>query len=162
MPLSWHNLPGIGRKSMPGISVERDRPICQCSQTPRFVAAPDYCGAHALRLPGTEEFPQFFSETDFEFVVPALDYANPSSVYQCSACGQYWHIEVTPEEYPSPVFALKLASCITPTAQEIEAGKQFLNILAHGGFDSSPCYQSGCQNFSLKGRALCHLHYPFP
>jgi hypothetical protein len=113
-------------------------------------------------LLGAKEFPKFFDEADFEFVVPEFDYSSTSSVYQCAACGQHWYIEVSPEEYPSPVFALKLASSDEPTRAEIAAGKQFLSVLAHGGFSPSPCQQSGCQNLSLQGRAFCHLHYPFP
>jgi hypothetical protein len=103
---------------------------------------------------------QYFQEMDTEELAPTLEYSQ--HLYGCSACGQRWYIELLPEEQPSPGFAMKLPDHgHGPSSEEICVAKESLCIIAHGGFQPSPCRMAGCSNHQLKGRALCQLHLAF-
>ena len=130
--------------------------MCNCKSLPPYIAAPYYRGN------GEQLFPTYFSSLDTEHLAPEFQsYAEEGEVYFCTFCEQHWYIELTTEEESSPLFALKVDSDAKPNRLLVEATKQFLSLLAHGGFDTSLCKQSGCNNFALKGRALCHLHFTF-
>lgn len=130
--------------------------MCNCKALPTYIADPYYKGI------GVQQFQSHFSQLDTEGLTPEFrEYEEEGGVYFCTVCEQHWYIELTTEEQPSPLFALKVDSDAKPNQLLVEATKQFLSLLAHGGFDTSLCKQSGCYNFALRGRALCHLHFSF-
>lgn len=134
--------------------------MCQCSQFPEAVVDLTYRENRSFNFLGAELFSAYFTIPDESSFTPQLDYN--ITLYQCSSCGQKWYVEPTPEECPSIEFGMKYFSDNRPTKMEIDSRKQFLTILAHGGFSENLCRSSGCKNFKLKGRELCHLHITVP
>lgn len=134
--------------------------MCNCSELPNCVAEIGYW-ERSFVFSGSSINARYFETPDSEHFEPPLDYSQ--SMYRCAECGQPWYIEGTPEEYPSSIFALK-ASEITlpPSDEQVKAAKNYLCILAHGGFSSEKCSSMSCQNYKLLGRELCHLHITFP
>lgn len=132
--------------------------MCNCSELPTCVAEIEYRGFHFL---GALLHRHYFETPDSEYFEPPLEYSE--SMYRCTECGQHWYIECSPEQTPYPEFALKADNIEQlPSDAEIRAAKQYLCILAHGGFDAGKCRIAGCQYHKLLGRELCHLHIPFP
>lgn len=134
--------------------------MCNCRKLPNCVADIEYW-TQGFEYLGSQNHCHYFETPDSTNFEPALNYSK--SIYQCSECGQRWYIECLPEETPSPGFALKINAALQlPSDDEVEAAKEYLCILAHGGFDSKKCRVAGCKNHKLIGRELCHLHIPFP
>ncbi len=134
--------------------------MCNCRQLPA-------CVAEIESLERGFEFSRgfihnyYFETPESELFEPRLDYSQ--SMYRCMECGQEWYIECSPEQTPYPEFALKINGLVRPPSEnELQAAKQYLCILAHGGFGSEKCRMAGCQNHKVLGRELCHLHIPFP
>ena len=130
--------------------------ICQCSQSHEAVIDLTRAQDRGFDFPGAELFSSHFQTPDESTLSPELNYSAAS--YECTSCGQKWYVESTPEQYPSIVFAMKYCSDVPPTDNEVHSRKQFLAILAHAGFSKDLCRCSGCKNFKLTGRELCHMH----
>jgi hypothetical protein len=136
------------------------RAMCNCRELPSSVAELEY-REQDFQYMGDLFHNHYFETPDSDHFEPPLDYSH--SMYCCMECGQTWYIECTPEQNPSPKFALKVNEIIRlPSDKKLQAAKQYLCILAHGGFDSEKCRMADCQNHKLLGRELCHLHIPFP
>lgn len=134
--------------------------MCNCRELPSSVAEPENRG-QILALTGISLYQRYFVTPDSNRFEPPLDYSH--FLYCCMECGQRWYLECTPEESPHPSFALKVNETTRlPSDELLQAVKQYLCILAHGGFDSEKCRAVDCQNHKLLGRELCHLHIPFP
>lgn len=134
--------------------------MCNCRELPACVADLEYRD-RGFEYLGSEAHYQHFETPESTRFEPELDYSK--YMYQCSECGQPWYIECLPDEMPSPGFALKRNDTSQPpSADELKAEKEYLCILAHGGFDSKTCRSAGCNNHKLKGRELCQLHISFP
>lgn len=127
--------------------------MCNCSSLPRFVIDPGFPGA-IVRPDGVESFPGYFSRLPEGPFVPAFDYNNSS--YECSVCGQPWHLELFPEEELMPGFAMKVEEL--PSPAQVKAAKIFLAILGSNGFSDEPCMWSNCPNNKLLGMSLCQIH----
>ena len=132
--------------------------MCNCANTPPFIADPEYWDASVV-LDGVARSPDYFSTLQVEYLEPTQK--DSTSVYKCAKCQQHWYVEWEPEEEPTPLFALKLTSQEEPRTQEVIAAKQSLSVIAHGGYGSSKCVAIGCQNQCLNTRALCHIHFSF-
>jgi hypothetical protein len=130
--------------------------MCNCSNHTPFVADPHYWRS-SVALAGVSASPSYFEPLATESFVPALTHSQVS--YTCSACGQSWYVECAPEEEASALFAMKVQGpSYHPLAEEVRAAKEFLSVVAHGGFEAKACSYAQCPNLRLKGRALCHLH----
>ena len=136
--------------------------MCNCSKLPESIV--DIYSSwveRAIELQGEKIFSHYFQEMESEHFEPELNYSEV--YYKCLECGQHWYIECSPEEYPSPLFALKCKdSASKPTKDDIESQKEFLTILAHNGFENTICSMAGCNNYKLKGKALCQKHITVP
>jgi hypothetical protein len=74
-----------------------------------------------------------------------------------------WYGEAEPEEVPELYFAMKIQpGAGAPSEAEVDAAKESLCVIAHGGFENERCRVVGCENHALKGRYLCHRHFNFP
>jgi len=134
--------------------------MCNCNELPACVADIELW-LNRFSFQGALIHHRHFETPDSEYLEPPVEYQ--ASMYRCMQCGQHWYIEGTPDENSTPEFALKAARLtVFPTDNEIKAAKEYLCILAHGGFDSEKCRIVGCPNHKLVGRELCHLHIPFP
>lgn len=136
------------------------RIMCNCGELPSSVVELEY---HNQEFQFQRELflNHYFEIPESDHFEPSLDYSQ--SMYCCLDCGQSWYLECTPEENPSPLFALKVDEPgVLPSVKEIQAMKHYLSIVAHGGFDSEQCRMVDCPNNKLLGRELCHLHTPFP
>lgn len=134
--------------------------MCNCRELPPFVVEIN-CREHGPQLTGLSYHHRYFEIPDSEFFEPPLDHSH--SMYRCAECGQMWYFELWPEQTPWPEFALKVDDLTrSPSEQERRAARQYLCILAHGGFDSEKCRMAGCHNHKLLGREICHLHFSFP
>lgn len=130
--------------------------MCQCNQYHEAVIELTHAHDRNFDFPGAKLFSSHFQTPDDSTFSPKLNYSIAS--YECTSCGQKWHVESTPEQYPSVVFAMKYFSGVQPTDNEVKSRKQFLAILAHAGFSEGLCRLSGCKNLKLKGREFCHIH----
>lgn len=104
--------------------------------------------------------PAYFQTPDLDL----LDYSvsREQSEYQCTDCGQAWYGEAEPGETGELRFAMKISSLEAPPSDDaVAAAKELLCVIAHGGFEESPCRSLGCANRSLLGRYLCHVHFSF-
>lgn len=134
--------------------------MCDCRELPACVAEIEAI-ERGFTYSGALIHKHYFKTPESEYFEPQLDYAN--TLYCCLECGQEWYIECSPEQTPFPEFALKVNELVRPPSEnEIQAAKQYLCILAHGGFDSEKCRMTGCHNHKLLRRELCHFHLPFP
>lgn len=134
--------------------------MCNCNKLPRYVADIELW-TNPFQFSGKLFNHLYFETPDSEYLEPRVEFQ--IFMYRCTQCGQYWYVEGTPEENSSAEFALKVAQLTKlPSNDEVKAAKEYLCILAHGGFDSGKCRVAGCQNYKLIGRELCHLHIPFP
>jgi hypothetical protein len=133
--------------------------VCNCPQLPFVVASPGYWDGHFV-YSGVEQSPLFFRELNVEDLMPELDCSN--TIYRCEACGQWWWVELAPEETPEPLFALKIAGPDPAVAPLVASARAYVSILAHGGFEGEPCRHKNCRNWKLRGRELCQLHMAFP
>jgi hypothetical protein len=134
--------------------------MCNCSRLPTSVADIEYWQQGFASF-GASINARYFEIPDSECYEPILQYS--IHLYKCIECGQPWYIECLPEETPSPGFALKLNDpSYSPSDEEVNAAKEYLCVLAHGGFSPHKCRMSGCNNHQLLGRELCHLHITFP
>lgn len=136
------------------------RTMCNCGELPSSVAELGYQDKE-FQFKRDLFLNHYFEIPDSDRFEPPLEYAQ--FMYCCLDCGQSWYIECSPEENPSPIFALKVNEPIRlPSVKKLQAIKHYLCIVAHGGFDSEKCRMMGCPNHKLHGRELCHLHIPFP
>lgn len=134
--------------------------MCNCKELPTCVAEIEYLD-RGFQFFGVLIHNHYFETPDSEHFEPQLDYSQ--FMYHCMECGQKWYIECAPEQTPYPEFALKVNELVRPpSVNELQAAKQYLCILAHGGFGSDKCRMAECQNHKLLGRELCHLHILFP
>jgi len=136
--------------------------MCNCLQLPESIADISSSWVNsAIEFKGSEIFHIFFQEMESEEFQPDLDYSEVN--YKCLECGQYWYIECSPEENPSPLFAIKRSGSNKELSKdEIESSKEYITILAHNGFESTACSMAGCNNYKLKGKALCQKHLTVP
>jgi hypothetical protein len=132
--------------------------MCNCTDLPPTIATDLRYWHRGFSFAGIAHSSDYFQDLETESLVPALSYG--CTIYQCDACGQTWYIECFPEESAFVSFALKISIGVPPMQAEIAAAKQSLSVLAHGGFQSDPCLAKGCPNLRLKGRSVCHLHFP--
>ena len=133
--------------------------MCSCADFPAALADPQYW-SRDFPFAGLPESPRYFAMLDVSAFTPPISHT--MTLYCCTDCKQAWHVECAPEEVPEPIFAMKLPTMASPHTDQIQAQKHSLSVLAHGGFDVARCISAGCPNGSLKGRAYCHLHMPFP
>lgn len=134
-----------------------DRPVCSCSQLPFAVADPE---ERSFAFSGMALFPQYFEAPDGVSLDPGM--AGSQVSRRCDVCGQWWWVQAASDETPYPLFALKTVSENPPEAALLASARSFLCILAHGGFAPGQCRHSGCANWKLLGRELCHMHLSFP
>ena len=128
-----------------------DMNYCNCQELPQAIMDTD------SNLQGYDEFKKYFTLLDNNEGVTVEFTQN---FYECRVCGQNWYIENAPEEFPFPIFAMKIKSIEElPRSEDIFKEKHFLTILAHRGFDSTICKNAGCNNLSLKDKWLCIEHY---
>jgi hypothetical protein len=110
-----------------------------------------------IELKGTEEFSTYFQQVDTDSMLPVLDHSTNN--YGCKDCSQKWYFELSPEESPWPIFALKDSTgALTPRSNVVEAQKQFLRILAHRGFSTDACLWRNCEALALNGMFVCPKH----
>jgi hypothetical protein len=109
---------------------------------------------------GLSESPRYLEQLNATTLAPPLSFSTP--LYCCTDCNQAWYIECAPEEVPEPMFAMKLESTAAPNEDDVRAAKEFLSVIAHGGFEVARCTAAQCPNRRLKGRLFCHLHTAFP
>lgn len=133
--------------------------MCNCALLPNAVAELEYW-ERRFHFEGAFEFGRHFELPEHEAFEPPLSHAE--TFYRCRECGQAWYVESVPEQMPSPSFALKIVSDKKPERDELQSAKEYLCVLAHGGFAEEKCRRVDCPNHSLKGRALCHVHISFP
>ncbi|QCA06216.1 hypothetical protein EGO56_14220 [Pantoea vagans] len=134
--------------------------MCNCRQLPPWVAEIESI-ERGFAFSGALIHKHYFETPESDYLEPQLDYSH--SRYRCLECGQEWYIECSPEQTPFPAFAFKVNELMRlPSENEVQAAKQYLCILAHGGFSSEKCRMAGCKNHKVLGRELCHLHIPFP
>ena len=132
---------------------------CRCQKYP-YALAPVCDHKRDPNYQGTTVFPQFFQALCLETLKPAVVFGGMTS--RCEICGQAWYVELEPEQTPTVAFALKRDDTSRPGGDELSSARIFLLVLAHGGFSTDRCCSAGCNNFALRGRALCHLHWGFP
>lgn len=106
---------------------------------------------------GREVFSDFFEAIEAEKFQPVLSYSE--FYYCCKICGQAWYFEGAPDEMTSPLFGIKLQSIEWRLSKDgIDSKKQLMTLLAHNGFGSEKCRHTGCDNYKLNGKELCHNH----
>lgn len=132
---------------------------CRCRDYP-FALAPVCNVERDGNYLGSAVFSRFFQ-------TPYLDTLKPTVVFggmtaRCGSCAQAWYVELEPEQTPTVAFALKLDDLNRPRDVEVRSAQSCLVVLAHNGFSTDRCRQQQCDNFALRGRALCHLHWGFP
>jgi hypothetical protein len=133
--------------------------MCTCASLPSYFGQVHYWDA-SFSFAGVTSAPAYFVAPDTSTFTPSL--SHEISVYRCEHCGQCWYIELLPEESPEPEFGLKLPTLARPSSGEVEAAKEGLCVIAHGGFETERCAQAACPNRRLRGRMVCHLHLNFP
>lgn len=129
---------------------------CNCFDLPDVVADVQYynCG---FKFAGLASHGKHFDVPESDCFLPKLD--DNHTMYRCLVCEQCWYIECSPEQSPSPIFAIKVSEIDAhPSEAVIYAAKSKLCVMAHGGFSTEKCRTLGCQHPALIGRALCHLH----
>lgn len=116
--------------------------MCNCRKLPTCVAEIEY-RERGFQFLGASINNHYFETPESEHFEPQLDHSQ--SIYRCMECGQKWYIECSPEQTPHPEFALKVNELVRlPSVSELQAAKQYLCILAHGGFGSEKCSMVGC------------------
>lgn len=131
--------------------------MCNYHEMPEFPAEIMYWEPNFI-FNGANEFAQRLVIESVKTAVFTPPLNSGQKLYCCENCGQHWYIEFLPEEETSPAFALKNHEALQLTDEIIRSKKQFLSILARGGFDSAPCLKNECPNFCPNGRSFCHLH----
>jgi hypothetical protein len=79
------------------------------------------------------------------------------SDYRSRDCGQAWYVECAPEEDLNPIFAMKVEAAtevLSAGSPEVLSTRDFLLVLARGGFSTTRCAMDGCVSFALLGRAV--------
>jgi hypothetical protein len=134
-------------------------PSCRCQDFP-FAVAPVCDAARDRNYAGVAVFGHFFEAPDLDTFEPVVTFGGLTT--RCTSCGQAWYIELEPEPSPIIAFAMKLDEMRQPGKGELKSAQAFLLVLAHLGFSSERCRKQGCENPTLRGRALCQLHWSFP
>ena len=134
--------------------------MCVCASLPNLYASLDRFRRETA-LPGSVNSPGYFQGPDIEDLDCSVTWEQRE--YQCTRCGQAWYGEAQPAEYPEFQFAMKIGGVGSPPSPgAIDAAKESLCVIAHGGFEDGRCAQAGCRNRRLIGRFMCHLHFAFP
>jgi hypothetical protein len=114
-------------------------------------------------LVGLSWFPEFLSprmSLDLGTNCQILSDVKQSPVLgQCKLCGQYWCIELAPDENLSEVVAAKLRNASHFKDFDLIPVKQFLTVLAFGGFGQTKCLFQGCDEYVIGKTALCLKHH---
>lgn len=132
--------------------------MCNCKKLKKTVFDLDSNWIdQAIAYQGRDVFPEFFAEFEAEEFEPALSYSE--FYYCCKTCSQAWYLECASDEVTFPLFGIKLQGIEQRLSKdEVDSQKQFIILLAHNGFGSGKCRQSGCNNYKLNGKELCHHH----
>tara|TARA_R100001377_G_C3194089_1_gene111816 strand:+ start:3462 stop:3872 length:411 start_codon:yes stop_codon:yes gene_type:complete len=132
--------------------------MCNCANLPENVVEISF--SWFLRnsiMTGVDKFPEYFNGLESDNFLPELN--ETSEHYKCLDCGQYWYIQLDPDECPSPWLSIKYeGKGSEPSKNKIKSAIEFLTILAHEGFDEEPCRDKNCQHYKLKGKEFCHMH----
>ncbi len=140
--------------------------MCNCKELPRIFADPRYYSDKKELRKSADNYPMFFDEAydlavnDLE-IIPSKSKSN-GALYRCNECGQHWQIDPAPEEDSWPLLAIKIESEESWKNFDDKPIREYLSILAHGGFGTSICHAKDCENYVLKGAYWCHRHYGFP
>jgi hypothetical protein len=135
---------------------------CNCSVLPDFYTNLSTKTRTSL-YDGLDSFPAHLkSQIGIDLNENCELLTEPSSdpaLCKCKACGQYWAVELAPDENLYEILAVKLTSAEQFQSFDIQPIKMFLTLLAFGGFGQSKCLFQGCDEYVLGRTNLCLKHH---